>query len=148
VRAGLTRDDDYTGVGKPPCNWDDPKARDALVDALVKDAMAALAELDGHEVAGPLGEAAEVLALVSGQDVEQDDDGIFRIARRVARDRLISTVDVEARHGHKSRALTFDGYKSHLAVDPDEELITAVAVTPGQHCRPGGYRRTAEPTRR
>ena len=48
----------------------------------------------------------------------------------MARDRLISTVDVQARHGHKSRARTFDGYKSHLAVDPDEELITAVAVTP------------------
>jgi len=54
---------------------------------------------------------------------------VFRIARRVARDRLISTVDVEARHGHKSRARTFDWYKSHLGVDPDDELITAVAVT-------------------
>ena len=54
---------------------------------------------------------------------------MFRIARKVARDRLISTVDVEARHGHKSRARTFDGYKSHLGVDPDDELITNVAVT-------------------
>ena len=36
---------------------------------------------------------------------------------------------VEARHGHKSRARTFDGYKSHLSADPDDELITAVAVT-------------------
>jgi Transposase DDE domain/Transposase domain (DUF772) len=130
VRAALTRDDDYTSLGKPPCDWDDPKARDALVDALVKDAQAALAVLDGHELAGPLGEAVELLVLVAGQDVEAGEDGIFRIARRVARDRLISTVDVQARHGHKSRARTFDGYKSHLAVDPDEELITAVAVTP------------------
>ena len=117
-------------LGKPPCDWDDPNARDALVDALVRDAHAALGVLDGHELAGPLGEAAELLGLVAGQDVEAGEDGMFRIARRVARDRLISTVDVEARHGHKSRARTFDGYKSHLAVDPDEELITAVAVTP------------------
>jgi len=130
LRAVLTRDDDYTSVGKPPCDWDDPRARDALVDALVKDAQAALAVLDDRELAGPLGEAAELLGLVAGQDVEAGEDGIFRIARRVARDRLISTVDVQARHGHKSRARTFDGYKSHLAVDPDEELITAVAVTP------------------
>jgi IS5 family transposase len=36
---------------------------------------------------------------------------------------------MQARHGHKSRARTFDGYKSHLSVDPDEELITNVAVT-------------------
>lgn len=70
-----------------------------------------------------------MLGLVAGQDVEQGEDGVFRIARRVARDRPISTVDVEARHGHKSRARTFDGYKSHLGVDPDDELITAVAVT-------------------
>ena len=130
VRAALTRDDDYAGVGKPPCDWDDPKAREALVDALVRDARAALAVLDGRELAGPLAEAGELLGLVAGQEVEQGDDGVFRIARRVARDRLISTVDVEARHGHKSRARTFDGYKSHLGVDPDDELITAVAVTP------------------
>lgn len=129
VRAALARDDDYASLGKPPCDWDDPKARDALVDALVRDAQAALAALDGRELAGPLVEAGELLGVVAGQDVEQDDDGVFRIARRVARDRLISTVDVEARHGHKSRARTFDGYKSHLGVDPDDELITAVAVT-------------------
>lgn len=129
VRAALTRDDDYATLGKPPCDWDDPKARAALVDALVRDAQAALGALDGHDVDGPLAEAAELLALVAGQDVEAGDDGVFRIARKVARDRLISTVDVEARHGHKSRARTFDGYKTHLGVDPDDELITNVAVS-------------------
>jgi hypothetical protein len=59
-----------------------------------------------------LAEAAELLGLVAGQDVEAGENGIFRIARKVARDRLISIVDVEARHGHKSRARTFDGYKT------------------------------------
>jgi len=67
--------------------------------------------------------------LVAGQDAEAGEDGVFRIARRVARDRVISTVDTEARHGHKSRARRFDGYKTHLGVDPDDELITNVAVT-------------------
>jgi hypothetical protein len=129
VRQALTRDDDYASLGKPPCDWDDPKAREALVDALVRDAQAALGAVDGHRLGGPLGEAVELLGLVAGQDVEAGEDGIFRIARRVARDRLISTVDVEARHGHKSRARTFDGYKSHISVDPDDELITNVAVT-------------------
>ena len=85
--------------------------------------------LDGHELDGPLADAAELLGLVAGQDVEAGEDGVFRIARKVARDRLISTVDVQARHGHKSRARTFDGYKTHLDVDPDDELITNVAVT-------------------
>jgi Transposase DDE domain/Transposase domain (DUF772) len=130
VRAVLRRDDDYATVGKPPCDWDDPAAREALVDALVVDAQAALAAADGHRLTGPVGAAVELLALVAGQDVEQGEDGRFRVARRVARDRVISTVDPQARHGHKSRARTFDGYKVHLGVDPDDELITNVALTP------------------
>jgi len=129
VRAALRRDDDYATVGKPPCDWDDKTARDALVDALVIDANAALAVLHGQALTGPLAEAAELLALVAGQDVEAGADGVFRIARKVARDRVLSTVDIEARHGHKSRARTFDGYKAHLAVDPDDELITNITVT-------------------
>jgi hypothetical protein len=129
VRAVLTRDDDYATLGKPPCDWDDPKAREALVDALVRDAQAALDVLDGQRLDGALAEAGELLGLVAGQDVEAGSDGVFRIARRVARDRLISIVDVEARHGHKSRARTFDGFKTHLGIDPDDELITNVAVT-------------------
>ena len=43
---------------------------------------------------------------------------------------MISTVDPEARHGHKSRSRRFDGYKGHLSVDPDSELIDDVVVTP------------------
>lgn len=130
VRAGLARDDDYASLGKPPCDWDDPAAREVLVDALVRDVHAALAVVHGHELTGPVVEAAELLALVAGQDVEAGEDGVFRIARRVARGRVISTVDTEARHGHKSRARRFDGFKTHLGVDPDDELITNVAVTP------------------
>ena len=129
VRTALARDDEYATLGKPPCDWDDPAAREALVDALVRDCQAALAVLTGHELAGPVAEAAALLALLAGQDVEAGEDGVFRIARKVARDRVISTVDTEARHGHKSRARTFDGYKTHLSVDPDDELITNVAVT-------------------
>jgi Transposase domain (DUF772)/Transposase DDE domain len=131
VRRALRRDDDYAGPGKPPCDWDDPAAREALVDELVKDAMAALSALDGQLL--PLGAAAaaDVLALVAGQDVDEGDDGVFRIARRTVRDRVISTVDTQARHGHKSRHRRFDGYKAHLSVDPDSELIDEVAGTAG-----------------
>jgi IS5 family transposase len=130
VRQSLRRDDDYAGLGKPPCDWDDPAAREALVDELVRDALAALGALDGQLLPLPGIEAAGLLALVAGQDVEQGDDGVFRIARKTARDRVISTVDTQARHGHKSRNRRFDGYKAHLSVDPDSELIDEVALTP------------------
>lgn len=129
VRSALSRDDDYATVGKPPCDWDDPAARDQLVDELVHDCQAALAALEGNHL-GPAADAAELLALVAGQDTEEGDDGVFRIAKKVARDRVISTVDVEARHGHKSKARRFDGYKAHFSVDPDSELIDEVLVTP------------------
>jgi IS5 family transposase len=69
--------------------------------------------------------------LVAGQDVEPgDEDGSWRIVRRVAPDRVISTVDPEARHMHKSVSEYRDGYKAHLAVEPDTGLITAATITP------------------
>ena len=83
VRAALRRDDDYATIGKPPCDWDDPAAREALVDALVRDAQAALAVLHGHRLEGAAADAAALLALVAGQDVAAGEDGVFRIVRGV-----------------------------------------------------------------
>jgi IS5 family transposase len=93
--------------------------------------VAALGALDGQPLPLSAAAAADVLALVAGQDVEEGEDGVFRIARKTARDRVISTVDTQARHGHKSRHRRFDGYKAHLSVDPDSELIDEVAGTAG-----------------
>ena len=131
LRALLRRDDDYRTGGKPAADWEDPAARVALVDALARDGEALLDALDGEPVAAPLGQAASLLATVLGQDLEESADGVVRIARRVAPDRVISTVDPEARHGHKTSAHGFDGYKGHIAIDPDVELITATAVSAG-----------------
>ena len=74
--------------------------------------------------------ALGLLALVAGQDVEQGDDGTWQIARNVAPDRVISVVDPEARHMHKSRSEYRDGYKAHLAIEPETGLVTAAALTP------------------
>jgi hypothetical protein len=54
VRAVLSRDDDYSWAGKPVCDWDDPVAREALVDDLARDALACLAVLEGRSVAAGL----------------------------------------------------------------------------------------------
>jgi hypothetical protein len=56
-------------------------------------------------------QAASLLATVLGRDLQTGEDGVFRIARRVAKDRVISTVDPDTRHGHKTSARGFDGYK-------------------------------------
>ena len=131
LRCGLTRDEDYVSAGKPACEWDDAVARETLVDALAKDAYAVIALLDMRELSAEVKQAAALLATVVGQDLEQRQDGLFAIARRVATDRVISTVDPDARHGHKTAARGFDGYKGHIAVDPDSEIVTATCVTAG-----------------
>jgi hypothetical protein len=71
-----------------------------------------------------------LLALVAGQDVEPAEgsdgtDGRWRVARKVAEDRVISTVDPQARHVHKTVHARQDGYKAHVAVEPDTGLFTA-----------------------
>jgi hypothetical protein len=131
LRAVLSSGDDYASSGKPEIDWDDAEAQAQLIDSRAHDADALLALLDGRELEATVQEAAALLATVTGQDLEIADDGSFSIARRVAKDRVISTVDPEARHGHKTSAHGFDGFKGHVALDPDSEIITATAVSPG-----------------
>jgi IS5 family transposase len=122
---------DYDRAGKPAIAWDDPIAKDALVSGLVNDALVILATFEGVDLVGDQADAFGLLALVTGQDVEAGDtDGTWRIAQRVAPDRMISTVDPETRHMHKSVSEYRDGYKAHIAVEPETGLITAAAITP------------------
>src|SRR5262249_39091703 len=130
-RALICSGDTYTDMAKPVIDWSDPAEREALIDSRAKDADAMLAYLDGRELSAEVDRAAVLLATVVGQDLDSDADGVFRIARRVARDRVISTVAPQARHGHKTSARGFDGYKGHLAEDPDSEIVTATTVTAG-----------------
>jgi hypothetical protein len=121
----------YASAAKPQIDWDDQAARAALVDARARDAQAVLELLQSRSLPAAVAEAARLLAAVVGQDLEQDGDGRFRIARKVATDRVLSTVDPDARHGHKSSARGFDGYKGHASVDPDSELVLATTATAG-----------------
>jgi hypothetical protein len=131
LRGVLASDEDYASLAKPQIDWDDQAARAALVDARARDGHAVLALLQGRRLPTAVAEAAQLLAAVVGQDLEQVGDGSFRIARKVAADRVISAVDPDARHGHKTSARGFDGYKGHASVDPDSELVMATAATAG-----------------
>jgi IS5 family transposase len=121
---------DYETSGKPLIAWDDPVAKAALVDGLVTDALSLLASFQDVTEDAEATPALGLLALVAGQDVEQEDDGTWKIAPKVAPDRVISTVDPEARHMHKSRSEYRDGYKAHIAIEPETGLVTATALTP------------------
>lgn len=127
----------YDSVAKPRIAWDDAQARDELVTALVNDALALLGGLDVEAITAQGGKPAEaiaLLALVAGQDVEpaEDSDGTdgrWRIARKVAPDRVISTVDPEARHAHKTVERRQDGFKAHVVIEPDTGLAAVVELT-------------------
>jgi hypothetical protein len=128
---------DYSQPGKPPIDWDDPAAKERLVSDLVNDALAVLAELAGPgspERDPVAADALGLLALVAGQDVEPAEgsdgtDGRWRIARKVAPDRVISTVDQEARHTRKSKSKRRDGFRGHVAAEPETGLITDCEMT-------------------
>jgi hypothetical protein len=125
---------DYGDPGKPAIAWDDEGARAELVDALVGDAHRLLGHLPEQELGPRAAEALALLTLVAGPDVEPVEesdgtDGRWRIAQRVAPDRVISTVDPEARHAHKTVSRRQDGFKAHVAVEPETGLITDCALT-------------------
>jgi len=131
LRSSTKSGDDYASSSKPQIEWDDEAARDGLVDSRAEDADACRAVVDGRALAGKVEAAPRLLVTVVGRDVEGDDSGAFRITRKVATDRVISTVDPCARGGHRTQVRSVDGYKGHVAMDPDSEIITDTAVTPG-----------------
>lgn len=136
VAAAQCTAHDYADPGKPRIAWNDEQARAELVDALVGDALRLLGHLPEQQLGEKAANAVGILALVAGQDVEPAEDsdgrdGRWRITRGTAPDRVVSTVDPASRHVHKTRSHQQDGYKAHLAVEPETGLFTDVQLTPG-----------------
>jgi hypothetical protein len=124
---------DYdTARGKPACAWNDPADAERVISELVADARLVLDALANETLTSEQAEAVGLLALVAGQDVEPGDgEGSWRIARRTAEHRIVSVHDTESRHVHKSVHAYRDGFKGHVAVEPETGLITACDLTSG-----------------
>jgi Transposase DDE domain len=134
VVAGHCTAHDYDDPGKPAIAWNDKQARAGLVDGLVGDAHRLLGHLPEQELGPKAAESVALLALIAGQDVEPADgsdgtDGRWRIAQRVALDRVISVVDPDTRHAHKSVHRRQDGFKARVVVEPDTGIITDCTLT-------------------
>ena len=143
--AAVCTGHDYSVPGKPKIDWDDPATKEALVSALVNDANALVDAFKDAELGEAAASALALLALVAGQDVEPAEgsdgtDGRWRIARKVAGDRVVSTVDPDARHTRKSPEARRDGYRAHVAADPETGIITDEKLTgpPDRELRPCG----------
>ena len=119
---------------KPDCRWREKAERERMLTRVAQDAERALQAveradglLDDERVA----DAHRLLRDLVGQDFDIDEDGVPRLHRGTASERIISTVDTEMRHGRKSQHQRFDGYKLSASVtNTTEPLITAVAVAP------------------
>ncbi len=111
LRSSLRRTD-YDQRAKPEINWSSEAERSELLSELYADATAVLRAVEGTADV-ELATSADLLGVVVAQDLTETD-GEVAITRGVASSRVISTVDVDARHGHKSRADRDDGYCDHL----------------------------------
>jgi IS5 family transposase len=119
-------------TGKPICDWDDPADVEALVSRLVNTAVDVVEAVEGTGLNGEQGDAIGLLWLLCGQDVEPGSrPGTWRIAEGTARDRVVSVHDPDARHVHKTTSDYRDGYKAHVAVEPETGIITAATLTAG-----------------
>ena len=62
---------------------------------------------------------------------ESDESGRLVVKKKVAKGRLVSVTDPEARHGRKTRRRLFNGFKIHIVGDIVSGLIAAITVTQG-----------------
>ena len=119
---------------KPECDWRSKAARQRMLSAVATDATRAARAVRAEPTiasAPPVAEALDLLEQLIGQDFEIDDEDTPRLRHGVAKGRILSVVDPEMRHGRKSNASRFDGYKIHATASADGRLLTAVAVSPG-----------------
>jgi len=111
-------------------DWSDPAVRQAQLGILVADSEAALdlalAQTDDPEVHS----LGWMIAKILGDDVATNGRGEPQIAEGTAADRIISLEDPEMRHGRKSAAHKFNGYKVSTSIDQASELILDLADLP------------------
>ena len=148
LRVVLTSGDDYASAAKPQIDWDDPVARDGLIDSRARDAFACLAVLDGTELNTEVAEAAGLFARVIGQDIEEggidqrDGSRRRRESRHTGRsDRGMAGWHLPQRSGDIGGSAGFvgaDRLASYALTDSSGEAIPTDHWTPGRarfaHC--------------
>ena len=135
-KRGLERYFGSSIKGEAELDWSDPAQREEFLGGLVADAGRLLqlaGEARGHLEEGSRAEkrllaASQLLSQLLLQDVERKPEGGVRIRQGTSAERIPSVHDPEIRHGRKSKRVRFDGHKLALAVDTEEQLITAVDV--------------------
>ncbi len=112
-------------------NWSDPEQKDDAVNLLHEQITRLVGWIEEKQalLEEPLRPFLEAIARVQEQDLEKRD-GKMHVRQGVAEDRRISIEDSDMRHGRKSKSKRFNGFKQHVGLDLDTDLIVACAVTP------------------
>ena len=118
-------------------DWRDSEARAELVSDLAGEVVRIVAwvrrrlqQVRSNKRKGLLRKCRRLVRVVR-DDLQADERGRLVVARKVARARLVSLTDPQARHGRKSKSNVFNGFKLNVLGDSVSGLIAAVAVTPG-----------------
>jgi transposase len=134
---------------KADIDWADPQQRLSHLQVLVEDVETALElaveESDNDEVRY----LGWLLTKILGDDVVTDEEGQSQIGQGTASDRIISITEPEMRHGRKSKAQRFDGFKAVVSTEQSSELILDIADakasgSDGAHLMPTIERTEAE----
>ena len=118
-------------------DWKDADARHRVVDTLARSVVHVVDAIRRRIAEAPrasyrkklLRRCRHLLGVIAN-DLTQDEQGRWFVARRTASDRMVSLTDPQARHSRKSKSVCFKGYKLHLVGEIDSGLIAAVGVTP------------------
>jgi hypothetical protein len=121
-------------------DWSDGAQRSEVIEGLAEDVVRVVEMIRSDVESLPskyrkdLLRRCSLLLRVVDQDLETDETGRLVVAQHVAKDRIVSLTDPQARHGRKSKSKTFNGFKVHLVGDLISGLIASIAVTGGnQH---------------
>lgn len=115
---------------KAKIDWSDPQQRAEQLKVLFQDAEAVL-DLAAEQADDPAVRAAGwLLVKIMGDDIERDEQGHPQLAQGTAPDRIISVTDPEMRHGHKSQAQRFNGFKVSVTTEQTSELIVDIQDIP------------------
>ncbi len=97
---------------------------------LFQDAEAALELATEHMDDADVRSTGWLLVKIMGDDIEPDDQGQPQIAEGTAPDRIISITDPEMRHGRKSSAVRFAGFKAAVTTEQTSEMIVDIQDIP------------------
>jgi hypothetical protein len=118
-------------------NWGAPGAKAKALRLVLEEVERWKRWLEPHqspaEPASALQDVMETLVQIVEQDTEPDPEGGpggRRLKKQVAPDRRISIADKAMRHGRKSSAKTFNGFKEHFVLDLDSRGTREVGVRP------------------